>query len=102
MTVSVTFEVDRAGVDRLLHSPSGPYGQWLARMGNRAASEAVRRANVDTGLMRSTITFTVVVEGGTLVGVLAARTAYAKYVHDGTRFYAGNPFLTSAVRDTLR
>lgn len=101
MPAEVTFTVDKAGMNRLLHDPSGPYGQWLARIGLRMQNAARLKANVDTGLMRSRIEFRMAVEGGKLVGYLAAKTSYALYVHNGTRFYRGNPFLTEAVRETL-
>ena len=99
--IQYRFTARPSGVDALLHSPSGAYGQWLARMGNRMVSAAKVKANVDTGLMRSRIEFRIETEGGVLVGILAAKTHYAKYVHDGTRYAAGNPFLLDAVRETL-
>lgn len=101
-SVEVTFRPDRGGIDRLLQDPYGPYGQWLARRGNTMTTVAKQRANVDTGLMRSRVEFRVETEGGLVIGVLAAKTGYAKFVHDGTRYSRGNPFLTDAVRDTLR
>ncbi|UQS95171.1 minor capsid protein [Pseudanabaena phage Pam4] len=97
----VRFIPNRSGHDRLLHDPAGPYGQWLARTGNRAVNYAKQYANVDTGLMRSSIVFRLRVEGGTLVGELAAETNYARFVHDGTWFYVGNPFLTDGIRTAL-
>lgn len=101
MSASVTFTVDRAGVNRLLRDPNGAYGQWLARKGLQMQNSARTKANVDTGLMRSRVEFRVDVDGGELVGVLAARTKYAKFVHDGARGRAGNPFLLEAVRENL-
>ena len=62
---------------------------------------AVIRANVDTGLMRSRIEFRLEVEAGRLVGIVAARTSYAVHVHNGTRHYRGNPFLTDSLRAVL-
>lgn len=64
-------------------------------------SAAKRRANVDTGQMRSRIEFRVETERGLVIGILAARTNYSRWVHDGTRYRRGNPFLTDAVRETL-
>lgn len=101
MSVSFTFTANASGVDRLLHSPSGPYGQWLTRTGNQVVNGAKQRANVDTGLMRSRIEFRLETEAGTLVGIVAAKTGYAKFVHDGTRYYQGNPFLTDSLREVL-
>lgn len=101
MSVDVTFRVDQGGIDRLLHDPSGPYGQWLARKGLQMQNTARALANVDTGLMRSRIEFRIEVEGGLLVGILAARTNYSRFVHDGTRYMQGNPFLLDAVRENL-
>lgn len=94
-SASVEFRVNQGGVDRLLHDTGGPYGQWLTRVGNRAVNESKIRANVDTGLMRSRIEFRLVVEGGTLVGYVEAKTEYAIYVH------AYNPFLLDGVAAAL-
>lgn len=95
------FIPDQSGLDRLLRSPSGPYGQWLTRTGNRAVNYAKQYANVDTGLMRSAIVFRLTTDGGDLVGEVAAETEYARFVHDGTWSYAGNPFLTDGIRTAL-
>lgn len=94
---SYTFKPNRAGQDRLLHDPYGPYGRWLTRVLNEAANEARQRANVDTGYMRSRIEF-VVQQGpsGALEGILAARTNYAIYVHE-----KHNPFLRLAIAAVL-
>lgn len=54
---SFKFTTDTAGVDALLHSTTGPYAQWLARIGNRCVNSAKARSRVDTGLMRSRIEF---------------------------------------------
>lgn len=94
-SASFTFRPDRSGQDRLLHSPTGPYAQWLTRLGNRVVNGAVVRANVDTGLMRSRIEFRLETQAGQLVGIVAARTNYSIYVH------AINPFLTDALREAM-
>ena len=92
----VTFTSDAAGVDALLHSTTGPYAQWLTRVGNQVVNAAKRRANVDTGLTRSRIEFRLELEGGTLVGYVEAKTHYSLYVHE--RY---NPFLTDALREVV-
>ena len=99
---SFTFEADRAGQDRLLHSTNGPYAQWLTRVGNQIVNAAKARANVNTGLMRSSITFTLDTEsGGRLVGIVGAHVNYSLYVHNGNGYYPGNPFLLDALREVL-
>lgn len=98
MGVEFTFRPDEPGIRRLTTDPNGPVGQWLARKGNRWVNGAKGRANVDTGLMRSRIEFRLEVQAGELVGILAARTSYAVYVHDGANGRPGNPFLMDAVR----
>lgn len=92
---SFKFTTDAAGVDALLHSTTGPYAQWLARIGNRCVNSAKARARVDTGLMRSRIEFRLELESGHLVGYLEAKTDYSVYVH------AYDPFLLDAVREVL-
>lgn len=92
---SFRFKPDNAGLDRLLHDPNGPLGQYITRLGNRAASYAKVYANVDTGLMRSRIEFRLENEGGQLVGIVAARTNYSIYV------LAYNNFLLDGLRDAL-
>lgn len=92
-----TFHLNQAGMEHIFHSEDGPVGQSLARLCNRIVTTAKERANVDTGLMRSRIEFTMEHDGSELVGVVAARTDYAIYVHEGTAYYQGNPYLTDAL-----
>lgn len=100
-SANIRFTTIPGGVDRLLHTTTGPYAQYLTRTGNRVVNAAKARANVDTGLMRSRIEFRLESEGGHLVGIVAANTNYSRYVHDGNGSYPGNPFLTDALRDVL-
>lgn len=95
-TASATFHPNAAGIHMLLHSPDGEVGRGLTRLCNRIVTLAKDYANVDTGLMRSRIEFTIEDIGGDLVGVIEARTDYSYYVHEGTIFMEGNPFLTDA------
>lgn len=100
-STSVTVTLNPASLARFRSSPDGAIGLTLARILNTAANNARVRANVDTGLMRSSIGYDV--DPTTPVsGRLYARTRYARYVHDGTRYYAGNPFLSDGLRDALR
>lgn len=92
---------DRGGQASLMQSPGGAYGAYLTRLGNRMVNSAKGKAPVDTGLMRSRIEFRLELQGKRLGGVLAAKTAYAYWVHDGTRWREGRPFLLDAVRETI-
>lgn len=100
-TISVEFRANPAGVSELLNSTTGPYAQWLTRVGNQVVNSAKRKANVDTGLMRSRIEFRLEVEAGGLVGRVEAKTNYAFWVHQGSRGRPGNPFLTDALAEVL-
>lgn len=103
MPSSVTVKIDQSAVDRLISDPNSAYAEtFLPRLGNRIVNAAKPRANVDTGLMRSTIEFRLDTSTRPPTGEVVARTRYAKFVHDGTRFYVGNPFLTDAARDVIR
>lgn len=100
---SVTVQLDQAALDRLYRDPSSIYAeQFLTRLGNQVVNAAKVRANVDTGLMRSRIEFRIDPSARPPVGEVVARTRYAKFIHDGTRYYHGNPFLVNAARDVIR
>lgn len=100
---SVRVNLDQNALDRLYRDPTSVYGEvFLTRTGNQIVNAAKVRANVDTGLMRSTIQFRISPTARPPVGEVVARTKYAKFVHDGTRFYRGNPFLLEAARDVIR
>lgn len=102
-TAQYTFTPNQAGIDRLLHSESGPYGRWLAQVGNRVVNTAKERANVRTGLMRSRIEFRLETgPGNTLEGIVAARVNYSFWVDQGNGRYAGSRFLSSALADVLQ
>lgn len=94
--MTATFHENPAGVHYVLHDEDGPLGQTLARLANRIVGTAQQYANVDTGTMRSRIEFTIERDDDGLVAVIAARTEYAYYVHEGTIYMEGNPFLRDA------
>lgn len=97
---SVTVTADQAGRNRLLHDWDGPAGKKLVRILNTITTRAKELANVATGLMRSRIEYRLL-PGTPLVGEVIAATNYARWVHDGTRFYPGNPFLTNAAHSVI-
>lgn len=100
-SATYTFTERRAGTDYLVRDPSGPTGQAMVRLGNRVVNTAKVLANVDTGNMRSRIEFRLEVDGRDLLGIVAARTDYSYYVHEGNGYYEGNPFLTDALAQEI-
>jgi hypothetical protein len=101
VTGPYTYRRRQAGLEYLVADPAGPTGQLMTRQGNSMVNYAKQYANVDTGNMRSRIEFRLERDGNDLVGVLAARTNYARFVHDGTIYYEGNPFLLDAAKTVL-
>lgn len=100
-SASYTFTERKAGTDYLVRDPAGPTGQAMVRLGNRVANRAKEYANVDTGNMRSRIEFRLEVDGRDLLGIVAARTDYSYWVHEGNGYYEGNPFLRNALADEI-
>lgn len=96
-SASYTFTESTRGVSRLVSDPDGPTGQAMTRLGNRVVNRAKDYANVDTGNMRSRIEFRLETDGRDLLGIVAARTNYSYWVHEGNGYYEGNPFLTDAL-----
>jgi hypothetical protein len=92
---------NEAALDYLIADPNGPTGQQITRLGNQMVNYAKQYVNVDTGNLRSRIEFSLTRDGDDLVGIVAARTDYARFVHDGTIYYEGNPFLVDAARTVL-
>lgn len=62
-------------------------GLWVQRL----VAEAKRRAAVDTGNLRSSITGQVFVNGDTVLGVIGTNVPYGPYVEFGTGLYSTWP-----------
>lgn len=58
------------------------------------ANQMQRRAPVDTGFMRRSVTMSIMSVG--LVGMVTPTAEYAPYVNYGTRFQAAQPFVSNA------
>lgn len=96
-SATYTFTENHRGVDRLVRDPDGSTGQMMVRLLNRVTNRAKEYANVDTGNMRSRIEYRLETDGRDLLGIVAARTNYSYWVHEGNGYYEGNPFLTDAL-----
>jgi len=89
---------------RLLSSPQGPVARDLIRRAIRVHSHAVSLCPVDTGNLRSSITWEIEhdeEEGGPEGGVSAivgTNVEYAPYVEYGTRYMTARPYLRPSLR----
>lgn len=99
MTVRVTHQINQAAV-AAFGAPGGRVYQDTLRRGILVQNGARVRCPVDTGRLRSSIN----VEGPVIVnGVAGVRVGtiveYAIFVHEGTRYMVGRPFLRDALAD---
>lgn len=87
-----------AGEERhLLKSTSGPVGRYIATVCVKVESAAKARCPVDTGRLRSSITWRIETDAKGLVGIVGTSVEYAVFVHEGTRYMEGRPFLVDGL-----
>lgn len=79
--------LDRAAIDRLLHSDSGPVVRRVASLGRQVENRAKQKVGVDTGRLRGSISHVVNTEPGRVVARVGSSVQYARYHHDGTGVY---------------
>lgn len=84
----VTIQTDHAALEASVARYLRP---WLQAKLDSIAALAVQLAPVDTGLLRDNHYTEIVGDGVYLLGRVVANTAYALYVHNGTRPHSINP-----------
>jgi hypothetical protein len=94
--------LDQAALRTLLDSEQGPVARHLLRIGGQVEAEAKRLlsnqlVNVQTGRLRSSTTHVLVRTGRGLSVFVGSGADYGIYVHEGTRYLAGRPYLVIAV-----
>ena len=94
-------KMDKDALDELFGSIDGPTGKALAKFAVRVSTSAKRLAPVDTGRLRSSITFELGKDGGDIVARVGTNVHYAPYLEFGTRRMTARPFLRPAL-DSLR
>ena len=95
--ISFTVQMDQGAINRLSDTEGSAVVKDLFRRGKRVEAQAKRDCPVDTGRLRASIT-TEVFATGTDLGVrVGSNVNYASYVHDGTRYMRGRPFLLRAL-----
>lgn len=97
----VSIRWNAAEEQRLLRSVSGPTGKYLARIAALIETAAKGFTPVDTGRLRSSITWVVLVDAKGLVAVISTNVVYAIWVHNGTRYVTGRPFLVNGMRAVM-
>ncbi len=109
----VDLVLDRARLDQILNSQSGPVARHLARVGARVESETKRNlsgrvlsnstvVNVDTGRLRSGTFNRLFVQNGQLGVAIGVNAHYGRFLAFGTsRGLTERPFLTDAARAVL-
>lgn len=80
----MTTRVDEAALIADLCRPGGPVVRDLERKAIRTRDIAARKAPVDTGRLRSSITWRIEFVAGRPVAVIGTNVEYARFVHDGT------------------
>lgn len=83
--------VDPAEIQRLVTSPDGPVAKELARIGAKVHGTAIQlltndMVNVDTGRLRSSTTWKLFTQNGTLGVAIGSSVFYAIIIHDGGTF----------------
>lgn len=83
----------------LLDSPDGATGQYLVRKSQQVLNKARSLCPVDTGNLRGSLTYEVTRTGvgGKLGARVGTNVPYAIYVHEGTKYQKGQPFLEDAL-----
>lgn len=94
---------DENALNELLKSPEGPVGKDLAGRALRVESSAKLHAsgrpgpNVQTGRLRSSITWAMSRDGLGLYADIGTAVEYAKYVEEGSDRAPAYPFLKPAL-----
>lgn len=97
----VTIKLDDAALNSVLVSISGDVSRYMLRLGIKVQSAARRRCPVDTGRLRSSIGVTQKETAQGAVTSIGTNVEYALYVHEGTRFQQGRPFLADALTEVV-
>lgn len=86
---------------KLLKATGSPTGRMLARYAAKIETAAKTHCPVDTGRLRSSINWRLEFYGGVLTAIIGTNVEYAIYVHEGTRYMTGRPFLVQGMHDVL-
>lgn len=96
-------QLDDVALHALLRSRSGPVGRHLFTTGKTVEGVAKGNTPVDTGRLRSSLTTALfeVPYSPYLACRVGTDVDYATYVHEGTKFMSGRPFLVNALHQVV-
>lgn len=99
MSVSVTINEETLRV--FLAGPGGQVSRYMLRKAIRVQGAAKRNCPVDTGRLRSSISVSQEFTDHGAVTTVGTDVEYAIFVHEGTRYIAGRPFLRDALESEM-
>lgn len=89
--------IHQAELSQLLYSPSGAVAKDISRRAIQVQTAAKRSVPVDTGRLRSSISWHLRIGLGGLYAEVGSDVSYAIYLEMGTRFIRGRAFLRNAL-----
>lgn len=95
--MATVIRFDHAALHRLFNSEQGVVGRDLARRAVKVDAAAKRLCPVDTGRLRSSITWQLAVDSKGLHAIVGSNVTYAPYVELGTRSHSPQPYLRPAL-----
>lgn len=101
MPAKVEYLIDQEAIEAVLRGRNGPVALRLARIGQIGENTAKRLVPVDTGRLRSSISWRL---GQTATGLfveIGTNVEYAAFVEFGTRYMSAQPYLVPAVRAAI-
>lgn len=93
--------LNKREVYKLLASPDGGTARYLVRKAYQVQNKARVNCPVDSGNLRGSITYEIAQDGEGLSAHVGTNVPYAIYVHEGTDFMAGRPFLKDALNSVF-
>ncbi len=95
--MSARIAFDERGLDELFAGPNSAVGKFVAKRTIQVNRGAKRLAPVDTGRLRSSITFEIGQSGTFIVGRVGTNVHYAPHLEYGTVKMRARPFLRPAL-----
>lgn len=100
-TTRVQVDFDDRALRTLMTAVGGPVYTWMRDRTNDVERQAKANAPYRTGRLRASISSTLDVQRGRLVGIVGSDVDYAGFVELGTRYMRAQPYLRPALRQVL-